>query len=389
MNKFLVCDTAETPRELPRGSAPFFGFARLLRRFGFSIAPEQAIAFMQAVSLLGPRSMDDVRRSAVATFAPAPERRVEFDALFESWFCGDTGMLSPGDQQDEEETEIKDDNATAEEQIITIQDAKGGELTSGAEQLNTRTFPSDDLRLDKLERRIGAALPWRRSFRTVRTSTGSNLDLRRSMRKILSADGDIPSPRLRRRQTVPRRLLMLIDVSGSMKLYTDDYLKLAHAAVQGTGGVEVFCFGTRLTRLTPALRIKNRDQALARAGALVEDWDGGTRIGRTLLAFLSVPRFSAFARGAVVVILSDALERGDSTEMETAFRRFAGAAHRLSLATPLAGDPRFRPETAALRAIMPMLDDLVDGSSIAGLSEFFLSLGRSAPDIEPMSGRGS
>jgi uncharacterized protein with von Willebrand factor type A (vWA) domain len=110
---------------------------------------------------------------------------------------------------------------------------------------------------------------------------------------------------------------------------------------------------------------------------LVDDWDGGTRIGRTLLAFQSVPRFSAFARGALVVILSDALERGDPAEMETAFRRFAASAHRLSLATPLAGDPRFRPETEALRAILPMLDDLVDGSSIAGLTKFLLALGRS------------
>ncbi|RVA65642.1 VWA domain-containing protein, partial [Mesorhizobium sp. M7A.F.Ca.CA.001.08.1.1] len=219
----------------------------------------------------------------------------------------------------------------------------------------------------------------RRSFRAVRTQARGKLDLRRSLREIVSADGDVPSPLLRRRQTVPRKLLLLIDVSGSMKLHTADYLKLAHAAVQGADRAEIFTFGTRLTRITAALRIRDRDQALARAAAQVDDWDGGTRMGPTLLAFLSVPRFSSFARGAAIVILSDALERGDHGELETAMRRLSARAFRLSLATPLAGDPRFRPATAALRAILPALDDLVDGSSLAGLTDFILSLARPAP----------
>jgi uncharacterized protein with von Willebrand factor type A (vWA) domain len=178
---------------------------------------------------------------------------------------------------------------------------------------------------------------------------------------------------------VQRNILLLIDVSGSMKLHTSDYLQLAHAVVRGAERAEVFTFGTQLTRITPSLRLRSRDHALAAAAAQVEDWDGGTRIGPTLLAFLSVPRFAAFARGAAVVILSDALERGDHAAMETAIRRLSARAFRLSLCTPLAGDPRFRPETAALRAILPVLDDLVDASSVATLTQFILSLGRPAP----------
>jgi uncharacterized protein with von Willebrand factor type A (vWA) domain len=188
---------------------------------------------------------------------------------------------------------------------------------------------------------------------------------------------------------VPRRLLLLIDVSGSMKIHTGDYLKLAHAVVQSASQAEIFTFGTRLTRITPALRIRDREQALARAAAQVDDWDGGTRIGPTLLAFLSVPRFSAFARGAAVVILSDALERGGHAEMETAMRRLKARAFRLSLATPLAGDSRFEPRTAALQAILPVLDDLVDGSSTHGLTTFILSLGRPAPAAQTIRRRAS
>ncbi|TGQ69824.1 VWA domain-containing protein [Mesorhizobium sp. M00.F.Ca.ET.186.01.1.1] len=362
---------------LPREAAPFLGFGRLLRRYGFAIAPEQVTGFMQAVTLLGPRSMNDIREAALATLAPPPDRRAEFEAHFQSHFYGNTSAVSASEA--DEETRIKDDGGADDEQIKAEHSREGGELSSALEQLSTRDFQRNDNGLTAFRRKLSAALPARRSFRTVHTHSRGKLDLRRSLREIVSADGDIPSPLLRRRQTVPRKLLILIDVSGSMKLHTADYLKLAHAAVQGTDRAEIFTFGTRLTRITTALRIRDRDRALARASAQVDDWDGGTRMGPTLLAFLSVPRFSAFARGAAVVILSDALERGGHAEMETAMRRLSARAFRLSLATPLAGDPRFRPVTAALSAILPVLDDLVDGSSVKGLTDFILSLARPAP----------
>nr|WP_292486118.1 VWA domain-containing protein [Mesorhizobium sp.] len=362
---------------MPRAAAPLLGFGRLLRRYGFAVAPEQVSGFMQAVTLLGPRSMADIHEAALATLAPPPDRRDEFEAHFRSYFYGNTAAVVEGEA--DEETRIKDDGGASDEENEVARQEEGGALSSGAEQLSARDFQRDGDRLAAFRRKLATALPARRSFRTVRTYARGKLDLRRSLREILSADGDIPSPLLRRRQTVPRKLLLLIDVSGSMKLYTSNYLKLAHAAVQGADRAEIFTFGTRLTRITTALRIRDRDQALARVAALVDDWDGGTRMGPTLLAFLSVPRFSAFARGAAVVILSDALERGDHAELVTAMSRLGARAFRLSLATPLAGDPRFQPATAALRAILPLLDDLVDGSSIAGLSDFILSLARPAP----------
>ncbi|MET3593852.1 uncharacterized protein with von Willebrand factor type A (vWA) domain [Mesorhizobium shonense] len=365
---------------MPRPTMPFLGFARLLRRHAFAIAPEQVIAFMQAVMLLGPRSMNDIREAALATLAPSPDRRGEFEAHFRAYFYGDAKPSVAGDEADE--TRIKDDRGTREEESQALRQEKGGELSSGLEQLSSRDFPRDPDGLGSFRRRLASALPARRSFRTARTRSRGTLDLRRSLSEIVSADGDIPSPLLRRRQIVPRKLLLLIDVSGSMKLHTADYLKLAHAAVQGADRAEVFTFGTRLTRITSALRIRDCGQALARAAALVDDWDGGTRMGPTLLAFLSVPRFSAFARGAAVVILSDALERGDHSDLETAMRRLSARAFRLSLASPLAGDPRFRPATAALRAMLPVLDDLIDGSSLKSLTDFILSLARPAPAAE-------
>ncbi len=374
-------------RPLPRAASPFLGFGRLLRRFGFAVAPEQVAAFMRAVTLLGPRSMNDIHEAAMATLAPPPDRRGEFEALFRAWFHGEEAVVTDGES--EEETQVRDDGGTREQQGEELREEEGGELSSAIERLSLREFRRDDGTLAAFGRALPAALPVRRSFRTTRAKSRGAFDLRRSLREIVRADGDLPCPRLRRRQLVSRRLLLLIDVSGSMKIHTTDYLKLAHAVVQGASQAEVFTFGTRLTRITPALRIREREAALARAASQVDDWDGGTRIGPTLLAFLSVPRFSAFARGAAIVILSDALERGDHAEMETAVRRLGQRAFRLSLCTPLAGDPRFQPRTAALKAILPLLDDLKDGSSIAALTDFILSLGRPAPEAETIWRRAS
>ncbi len=374
-------------RPLPRAASPFLGFGRLLRRFGFAVAPEQVAAFMRAVTLLGPRSMNDIHEAAMATLAPPPDRRGEFEALFRAWFHGEEAVVTDGES--EEETQVRDDGGTREQQGEELREEEGGELSSAIERLSLREFRRDDGTLAAFGRALPAALPVRRSFRTTRAKSRGAFDLRRSLREIVRADGDLPCPRLRRRQSVPRRLLLLIDVSGSMKIHTTDYLKLAHAVVQGASQAEVSTFGTRLTRITPALRIREREAALARAASQVDDWDGGTRIGPTLLAFLSVPRFSAFARGAAIVILSDALERGDHAEMETAVRRLGQRAFRLSLCTPLAGDPRFQPRTAALKAILPLLDDLKDGSSIAALTDFILSLGRPAPEAETIWRRAS
>lgn len=377
---------ASSPRKrgeetLPPAARPFAGFARYIRRFGFPVSGEQAVAFMQSITLLGPRTMDDIRQAALATLGPAHDRKVEFDALFRSYFYGES--IVTVDAEGDEDTEIKDDGGVERQgEEPELRQEESGETASALERLGMRAFHSERETLAAFRRALPSALPQRLSFRPVRTRSDGSLDLRRALRAIVRADGDVPSPPFRRRPAISRRLLILIDISGSMKLHTDDYLKLAHSAVQAADRVEVFTLGTRLTRVTRALRIRDLGAAMERVGALVEDWDGGTRIGSTLLAFLSVPRFAAFARGAAVLLLSDGLERGDHCEMETAIRRLGARAFRLSLATPLAGDLRFAPRTAALKAILPSLDDLVDGSSLPRLADFMLTLARPAPSAE-------
>jgi len=368
---------------VPRAAEPFLQFARELRAQQFAVAPEQVKSFLSAVSLLGPRSIEDIRQAGLATLAPPPDRHGAYDAVFRAVFLGDTVSIAEGAEEDEE-IRVKDSGVQQRERDESLRQEKGGALTSAIEQLSLRDFEAltNEDRLSQFRHDLPQSLPVRRSFRSNRTRSRGQIDLRRSLREIVQSDGDVPCPLLRKRQAVPRRIVLLIDISGSMKLHTLDYLKLAHAVVQATGNAEVFTFGTRLSRITRPLRIRDGDSALAAVARGVDDWDGGTRIGSALLAFLAVPRFTALARGAAVCILSDGLERGDHGDMERAMRRLSARAFRLSLCTPLAGDARFQPDTAALRAVLPLLDDLTDGSSIERLTSFILSLGRAAPPAE-------
>jgi hypothetical protein len=169
---------------------------------------------------------------------------------------------------------------------------------------------------------------------------------------------------------------MLIDVSGSMKGRTEENLRLAHALAQASPGVEVFTFGTRLTRVTRPMRLKRREQALAVAAQIVSDFDGGTRIGDALKAFLAVPRFSSYARGAIALIVSDGLERGDPTALADAVAKLSRRTWRLSWLTPLAVGRDFRPRTEALVAIFPFVDDMGDGGSTSAIVNHVLALGR-------------
>jgi len=199
---------------------------------------------------------------------------------------------------------------------------------------------------------------------------------RESLRESVRNDGEVLRLGRLKRRARPRKILLLIDVSGSMKGRTDDNMKLAHALSHAAPNVEIFTFGTRLTRVTRALRVKRREQALSAAAHLVSDWDGGTRIGDALQAFLAVPRFGGYARGAAVVIISDGLERGDPAALRDAVAKLSRRAWRVSWLTPLATGPGFKPQTEALVAIQRYVDDIVDGGSSAAVVAHLLSLGR-------------
>ena len=357
-----------------RALAPFLAFAPALRQAGLPAAPEQVQSFLAAVGLLGPTGIPDIRRAAHAVFGPVPERAGAFNEIFDAIFLGRT-FIAPGDGVPEDLPDSFDAGDFDLTPEPDDEDPSGAEVTF-AERLFVRALQADDetLMLRQFARALPAALPRRRSRRMA--AKGALPDPARAFREMLRRDGEISRLPTRHRRSRQRRVLMLIDVSGSMKAGTDGALRLAHALVQAGERVEVFTLGTRLTRVTRALRHRNRDQALLLVGGLVADWDGGTRLGEAMAVFLSVPRFASFARGALTVVLSDGLERGGPEALVGAMQRLHGLAHATLWLSPLAADPAYRPETGAMSAIAPFLDRLGDGSTPAAIAAEVLAFRR-------------
>ena len=361
--------------QLPRAVRAFVSFVALLRANGFAIAPEQTTAFLEAIALLGPRRPKDIRQAGLATLAPPPERRAAYDLLFRIHFLGSEEI--PGEEgADHEVVRLQEEGRGDEEPLLADEANESGEMAVRAEALAERRFgPSGSSEaLRRLAREAPGRLPRRRGHRRMRARRGPWADLRRTLRESARTDGEVMRLGRLKRRPRPRKMLLLIDVSGSMKARSEDNLRLAHTLLQAAPNVEVFTFGTRLTRVTRSLRLKRREQALAAAAHLVSDWDGGTRIGDALQAFLAVPRFGGYARGAAVVVLSDGLERGDLSALRNAVVKLSRRAWRLSWLTPLAVGAGFVPRTEALVAIRSFVDDMVDGGSSAAVVAHVLSL---------------
>jgi uncharacterized protein len=362
--------------QLPPVARVFVSFVALLRANGFAVAPEQTTAFLAAIELLGPKSLADIRQAGLATLAAPPERHATYHRLFDIHFIGHEELAAEG-AEDEEVVRLQEEGRNDEEQQLADEANESGLTATRAEALVERRFArgATDDALRRLSREAPSRLPRRRGYRHRRARRGPWADLRHTLRESVRNDGEILHLSRLRRRTRLRRVLLLIDVSGSMKARTEENMRLAHTLAQAVANIEVFTFGTRLTRVTRALRLKRREQALNAAAHLVSDWDGGTRIGDALQAFLAVPRFAGYARGAVVVVISDGLERGDPASLRDAAAKLSRRAWRLSWLTPLATGTGFLPQTEALIAISPFVDDMVDGGSSAAVVSHLLSVG--------------
>src|SRR5262249_14425043 len=179
----------------------------------------------------------------------------------------------------------------------------------------------------RLVAEVGVRRPRRRSRRLRAHHRGRQLDMRRLVRLSLATGGDPVERAFRRRLELPRKLVLLCDVSGSMEAYSRALILFLHAVVGSGRGVEAFAFGTRLTRLTPALACRDPQHALAAAAERVVDWSGGTRIGASLKTFNDEWGRRALTRGAVVVIASDGWEREDPDAVGREMARLARQAY--------------------------------------------------------------
>jgi len=368
-------------------------FTARLREAGIPVAPEQTMRLARLIQLDVPRTLDELywcaRVSLLLRTADVPA----FDEIFAAVFRGVAGIaelphvirLSPPPRGDAPPLDASPDRLSGG-RFEPLGGADGDEATttpartwaSSAEQLTEADFArltADELAaLAPLLRQLVAHPPLRLSRRRHRHSRGDRLDVRASLRRSIRSGGDPAVPVRRSRERVPRQLVALLDVSGSMQPYARAYLHLLWGAAT-RARAEVFTFGTRLTRLTPALRHGSPDRALERAAGLMPDWSGGTRIGRSLRSFMDGYGRRGMAHGAVVLIVSDGWERDDPALLGRQMEALARRAHHVVWANPRASAPGFAPLTAGMSAALPYVDALVSGHSGAALAEVVHALG--------------
>jgi uncharacterized protein with von Willebrand factor type A (vWA) domain len=229
--------------------------------------------------------------------------------------------------------------------------------------------------LSGLVRRLALATPPRTARRSRSSRRGDHLDVRASLRRSRRSGGD-PVVRLhRRRRERARRLVALLDVSGSMAPYARAYLLLLEGAARAAHA-EAFVFATRLTRVTKALREGRAALALQRASAVAPDWAGGTRLGEAVQAFNDRFGRRGVARDAVVVIVSDGWERGDPSLLAREMGRLSRLAYRIVWVNPRVAAPGFAPLTGGMAAALPFVDELVSGHSVTALDAVVEAIGR-------------
>jgi len=346
------------------------GFCRVLRGVGLPTPLGSVLLFVEALGRTGVESRDAVYWSARATLVRRPEDFSLFDRAF-SVFWTQRHELEPTDDEiqhvtllvDTDGDEGSDDKGEAD----SLDDDSIALRFSAVETLRHKDFarytPSELSEAQDLMSRLRLAGSPRESFRFVKGSS-SRPDLRRTVRASLATGGEP----IRRHWLEPdqrlRRLVLLLDVSGSMEPYSRALVRFVQAAVAGRQKVEAFAIGTRLTRVTRELSHRDPDRALARAAERVADWSGGTRLGDSLRRFNDEWGVRGMARGAIVVILSDGWDRGDTDVLAAEMQRLHRVSFRTIWVNPLKVTPGYAPLARGMAAALPHVDHFVEGHSI-------------------------
>ena len=360
--------SAGIPGEPGIPTAIFLGFTRALRAAGVQVTQDRAHGFLQATAIVGAGDPTATYTAGRATLCAGPDDLRRYDQVFEAWF-GSTATL-PGPQGPPRtvsvtstlpETESQEGEGEGEETDDLIR-ARASEIEMLRHRDVADLDPAEQERLAALIARLRPRVPRRRTPRQEQWRRG-RVDAHRTLRASLRHLGEPAGIHYRRRGERPRRVVWLIDVSGSMSSYADVLLRVAHRVSSTTGSGAVFTMGTRLTNVTRALRHRDPDRALVAAGETVPDWSGGTRLGDNLQAFLR--RHQGLARGAVVVIASDGWERGDPALLEEQVARLHRLAHRVVWVNPHRGKVGYEPLQRGIIAVLPHVDDFVAGHSLA------------------------
>lgn len=349
----------------------FVGWAR---RAGVPAGPDRVHAFAAALAVLGP---DQLYWAGRLTLCGSREDVVLFDAAYRAYRQGRGGdggaSVLPRPASSPRHVLVPFGLSTKDGVDAGPQPATVTLRASSHELLRHRDFGQlSSVERDEVRALLALLRPaaQTRPARRFRPYPRGVVAPRRTLRATLRALGEPARLARQRRRERPRRLVLLVDVSGSMAPYADALLRFAHAAVRcRPASTEVFTLGTRLTRVSRALRARDPEVALAAAGAAIPDWSGGTRLGDGLAAFVARYAHPGLARRATVVVFSDGWERGDPAALAQAAARLRRLAHRVIWVSPHRGRPGFAPTAGGLAAVLPHLDALVAGHSLAALTE--------------------
>jgi uncharacterized protein with von Willebrand factor type A (vWA) domain len=357
-------------------------FAGELRAAGVRVGSGDVLTYCAAMEPLDPTDLVDLYWAGRTTLVNRRDQLPIYDRAFRRYFLdeGDGEPANPATRAIRARAELEsvlEIPATEPNPDRTEDDeARLGLVGSDAEVLRHKTFaactPDELAALRRIVARIRLAPPRRRTRRSAPAASGRQPDLRRTVRETMRTHGEPAELFWRRRRLRVRPLTLILDVSGSMSDYSRNLLQFAHSSRRATGRVEVFCFGTRLTRITKALERRRIDDALEQAAQTVFDWEGGTRIGDSLDAFVRDWGRRAACRGAVVVICSDGLDRGDPGVLAHAMERLARLSRRIVWMNPHIGADTagFTPSTLGMMVAAPYVDELVSGHDLHSLEEF-------------------
>jgi len=355
------------------------GFTVVLRSAGLSITTDRVATFLGALDALDVTSRMQTYWAGRLTLCSDPDDLPRYDQAFEAWFTPPRG----GGR-----TRITDERKPPPPRLAaltpSVQDPSAeGDDDRDTPQVHARASGSEVLRNRDLAeltpgerehlRRLLALLrpePPTRPSRRLRPSRHGAADPDRTLRAALRNGGEVSRLHRRNHSLRPRKIVLLVDVSGSMEPYADALLRFAHVVVRRSPhAVEAFTLGTRLTRITRELQMRDADRALAAAGRAIPDWSGGTRLGEVLQAFVDRWGQRGAARRAVVVVFSDGWERGETDLLGVQMQRLSRLAHKVVWVNPHAGKDGYAPVQGGIVAALPYLDQLLAGHSLATLEE--------------------
>jgi uncharacterized protein with von Willebrand factor type A (vWA) domain len=358
------------------------GFARVLRSAGLKVGTDDVLTYFKSMTPLDPTDLVDLYWAGKTTLLSRHEDMAAYDVTFKKYFLDEDApaktqlMLRPESVAEAEAALVmpgtEPDSADSDEERPVL-----GWMASNVDALKHRSFtactPEELAALRRIMQRMRLTPPRRRTRRTrTRPATkGTHPDLRATIRASMRMHGEPPGQLFfQKRKTKLRPLILILDVSGSMADYSRHLLQFAHTAKHAAARVEVFVFGTRLTRITRELTHERVDVALEEAARTVVDWDGGTRIGDSIDTFIRKWGRNGLCRGGVVVICSDGLDRGDPDVLALAMERLARLCHRIVWLNPHKGDNRdFQPSTLGMMVAAPHIDLLLSGHDLASLEE--------------------